>query len=461
MPLRLFASSWVLAMLIGTSPFHLAFAQSSEKAENQRKPLAIVESKRADAIDFESEILPILKGNCLACHNQTKGKADLVLETPQTILKGGESGPAVVPGKSSESLLFKAASHQQKPAMPPKDNKVNAVDLTAEQLGLLKLWIDQGAKGEVRASAPVDWQPLPEVVNPIFAVALTLDGQFAACGRGNQIFVYHIPSAQLAQRLVDPQLSPGNTNLAESQRSIHPAAHLDLVHSLAFSRDGNLLASGGYREVKLWRRPRNVVQSQLQLGSNDLVRGSAFSKDGKWFAAADAKDGIKLVEVTSGTEKQLGAIAPGTDASGFSGNDSLIASRSTNTVCLRFSRDGGHLFAATSGDTLRIWTIPAGNLIVLTNLGMAELTALEGLDSLLATGDSEGNVRLWRLPDETNKMFVLAKEFNRHKGAITCLESIPTTLQRSNAAALIASGSSDGTIRIWDSLSGETVREMK
>src|SRR5712671_6171228 len=59
------------------------------------QPIPIREIKRRSAVDFESEVLPIFKANCLACHNQTASKSDLVLETPQTIRKGGESGPAV------------------------------------------------------------------------------------------------------------------------------------------------------------------------------------------------------------------------------------------------------------------------------------------------------------------------------------------------------------------------------
>src|SRR6185503_1860336 len=130
--------------------------------------------------------------------NQTKSKAGLILETPQTILKGGDTGPAVVPGKATESLLLKAAAHQDPElVMPPKDNKVAASNLTPLQLGLLKLWIDEGAKGEVRAAGPIEWQPLPPGLNPIYAAALSPDGQFAACGRANQIFIYHVPTTQL------------------------------------------------------------------------------------------------------------------------------------------------------------------------------------------------------------------------------------------------------------------------
>ena len=71
---------------------------------------------------------------CLACHNKTTTKAKLILETPLDILKGGESGKVVVPKRSGESLLLKIASHQVKPMMPPKNNKVQESDLTPEEL---------------------------------------------------------------------------------------------------------------------------------------------------------------------------------------------------------------------------------------------------------------------------------------------------------------------------------------
>src|SRR5262245_42677200 len=76
-------------------------------------PLAIEVPARSTPIDFETEILPIIRANCIACHNEKKSEANLVLESPQTIVKGGDQGPAVVSGKAAESLLFKVAAHQQ------------------------------------------------------------------------------------------------------------------------------------------------------------------------------------------------------------------------------------------------------------------------------------------------------------------------------------------------------------
>ena len=67
--------------------------QAGEPPEKARAAIPIADIKRNAPVDFEKDILPLLKNNCLACHNQTTTKADLILETPQTILKGGETGP--------------------------------------------------------------------------------------------------------------------------------------------------------------------------------------------------------------------------------------------------------------------------------------------------------------------------------------------------------------------------------
>src|SRR5437773_7951684 len=212
-------------------------------------PIDIAEIKRDNDVDFEKEILPIFRRNCLACHSATEAQSDLVLESPQTILKGGSEGPAVVPGKAAESRLLKLASKQKEPFMPPPDNDVKAKPLTPQELGLIKLWIDQGAKGEVKAaSTEIAWQPLPPGINPIYAVAITADGQYAAASRANQIFLVHVPSKRELGRLTDPSLLNGSVYKQPG------VADLDLIQSLKFSPDAALLASGGFRTVKLWRK---------------------------------------------------------------------------------------------------------------------------------------------------------------------------------------------------------------
>src|SRR3954453_18830709 len=106
----------------------LALAAPSTMAEDA-KPIAIAKPSRTDKVDFEKEILPLFNASCLACHNKTKPKGGLVLETPADIRKGGDGGAAVVPGKPAESHLLKAAAHSggdDFAPMPPPGNKANA-----------------------------------------------------------------------------------------------------------------------------------------------------------------------------------------------------------------------------------------------------------------------------------------------------------------------------------------------
>ena len=261
--------------------FFLATFGNAADGPPKPKSIPIAKIKHAGPVDFEREILPILNNNCVACHNQTKPKGGLSLETPQTILKGGDTGPAVVPKKPGQSLLLKVAAHQDPELiMPPVENKVAALPLKPEELGLLQLWIEQGAKGTVRASLPVVWQPMPPGLSAIYAAALTRDGQFAVCGRANQIFVYHLPSGRLAARIIDPQWQKTNTV---------GAAHRDTVNALAFSPDGERLASGGYREVKLWRRARPAGPFQFPEAGEVAAGG-----DGKWLGATLTNGQLRL-----------------------------------------------------------------------------------------------------------------------------------------------------------------------
>ncbi|HEV7223881.1 MAG TPA: c-type cytochrome domain-containing protein, partial [Pirellulales bacterium] len=231
----IFACGWVLSC-------------GADRAGAEDAVIAIAEIKRDAPVDFEREVLPLLKRSCLACHNATTAESQLVLETPQSILKGGDSGAAVVAKNAAESLLLGRATGKVDSLMPPKGNKVAAPMLKPEELGLIKLWIDQGATGTVTGQADaIQWQPLPPGVNPIYAVAVTPDGQYAACGRANQIFIYHLPTGRVVGRLTDPEL------IKSGVYDKPGVADLDLIQSLAFSPDGSVLASGGYRSIKLWR----------------------------------------------------------------------------------------------------------------------------------------------------------------------------------------------------------------
>jgi hypothetical protein len=92
----------------------------------------------AEPPSFERDVRPLLEAKCFACHSSGKRKHGLDLRQRRLIVRGGDSGPAVVPAKAAASLLFQKASSG---AMPPGDRE----KLGAAELDVLRRWIDAGA----------------------------------------------------------------------------------------------------------------------------------------------------------------------------------------------------------------------------------------------------------------------------------------------------------------------------
>ncbi|MFN7922879.1 MAG: DUF1549 domain-containing protein [Bryobacteraceae bacterium] len=87
-----------------------------------------------------SDALAIVKSKCESCHNPKNALGKLDLTTREAALRGGVRGPALVPGKSAQSLLYQLASHQLEPAMPMGGERLSPAALQS-----LADWIDAGA----------------------------------------------------------------------------------------------------------------------------------------------------------------------------------------------------------------------------------------------------------------------------------------------------------------------------
>ena len=101
-------------------------------------------SDRKD-VTYAKDIKPILDRNCIKCHGPEKQKAKLRLDTLAGALKGSEEGKVIQTGNSAGSRLIHNVARlgDQDLWMPPQDK---GDQLTAEQIGLIRAWIDQGAK---------------------------------------------------------------------------------------------------------------------------------------------------------------------------------------------------------------------------------------------------------------------------------------------------------------------------
>ena len=90
---------------------------------------------------FEKQVRPLLVARCYECHSAQakKVKGGLLLDSRAGLLKGGDTGPAVVPGKPKESLLIDAVNYGELYQMPPKSK------LPAEEIAVLTKWVEMGA----------------------------------------------------------------------------------------------------------------------------------------------------------------------------------------------------------------------------------------------------------------------------------------------------------------------------
>src|SRR5688572_30378517 len=105
-------------------------------------PVALASSPESVEF-FEKHVRPVFVEHCHQCHSAEaeKVKGGLLLDTREGLLKGGDTGPALVPGQPDKSLLIKAIRYtDENLQMPPKGKK-----LTLEQIAHLEAWIKMGA----------------------------------------------------------------------------------------------------------------------------------------------------------------------------------------------------------------------------------------------------------------------------------------------------------------------------
>src|SRR3982751_4641384 len=215
-------------------------------------------------VDFVRDIQPILQASCYECHGSQKTKAHLRLDSPTGILKGGETGSIVVPGKSEQSLIVRRILGLDGDDRMPKDGD----PLPPAHLALIRSWIDQGAKwpgGEAVAatqdSAPqeaVHWAyrrparpALPEVRNsqwvktPIDRFVLARLEKEALSPSAEAPLEVLVRRVSLDLVGLPPSPAEVDAVVAEAERNGKDAAYASLVE--------RLLASPHYGER--WARP--------------------------------------------------------------------------------------------------------------------------------------------------------------------------------------------------------------
>ena len=334
MPMRI-----CMLMLLGSLFIPCLAHAEDKKPTKDFPPIPEITITRKEPLVYQKDIEPILAEKCLYCHsgNVIEGKYDM--STYAGVMKGGKRGAVIIPGKSAESILYHFSSRQKKPIMPPKSED----PLTSEELSLVKLWIDQGAKAPTgaREKAKIVVGLPPALVKPVRAVAISPDKTIVATGRGNQIHLYDTKTGAFVKTLSDPSLkSPDGKPVV--------AAHMSLVESMEYAPDGKTLITGSFQEVVLWDPITGKIKKRIE-GFADRVVTIAFSDDGQRFATgggAPTEDGeIKIFRADGSPEFDV--------KSGHS--DTVFG--------VRFSPDGKMLATCGADKFVKVWGVPDAKLV--------------------------------------------------------------------------------------------------
>jgi hypothetical protein len=121
----------------------LQFATAADPDISKLPPAA-----KKDGLTFDKDIKPLIENSCLKCHGPEKPKSKYRVDSREAFIKGGESDEAaVIPGKSEKSpVVHYVADLVVDYEMPPTDKRDKYPKMTPEQIGILRAWIDQGAK---------------------------------------------------------------------------------------------------------------------------------------------------------------------------------------------------------------------------------------------------------------------------------------------------------------------------
>ncbi|MGV3486877.1 MAG: DUF1549 domain-containing protein, partial [Planctomycetaceae bacterium] len=247
---------------------------------------APAETAAPKPVSFHHEVLPILRANCLGCHQGAKHAGEYVMTQFERLLDGGESGEkAIVPGDPDASHLIAQITpvdgHAEMPAEPAKP-------LAATEIELIRRWIAEGANDDSPAKRdPYDPNNPPVYRNPptITSVDISHDGALIAAAGYHELFLIDAKTGQRLHRLI-----------GSSPR----------INSVRFSPDSSRLAVAAGTpvvagEIQVW----NVKTAALELSKSvtyDTLSGVRWSPDGKQIAFGGGDNSVRAIDSTTGEQ---------------------------------------------------------------------------------------------------------------------------------------------------------------
>jgi len=409
------------AIALGFIAILMALAQPpSAKAQNSK------------AVSFIHDVAPILKENCLACHDAKKKNGKLDISTYAKLRKGGTNDDPIVPGKPEESDLVRLIVSKDEDRMPPPDK---GMPLSNEKVQLIRQWIKEGAKLDDAIDANADllhevrkrWQPplAPETYPaPIAATALAfVPGQpQLIVGGYHELLVWDLEAKKIVKRI---------------------RTRAERIYAMAFLPNGGLAVAGGRPgqegDVRIYdlngpSEPKNGIQRLDGVRDPRVLKAHLFDTDDCILAlaihdnqlAAGGCDRIARVwDITDRTQPKLTHTA---------------ASHADWVTGVAFTPDGGRLVTASRDKTAKVFDLAKQETVITIPDHQATVNgvAVRGDGSTAYSVGADKMLWSWTLtPDKVTK-----KRATGHSDEVTQVVHHPS-------APLVFTASADKSVRIW------------
>ena len=393
-------------------------------------PAAESDKTAEEKTTYVDHVQPILREHCFICHNQTKARNDLALDTYERLIAGGASGAVVEPGDVDSSYLWSLITHQDQPTMPPGQDK-----LSDDKLALIEKWIVGGAlkdsgsvaaaskkpgldmslsAGAGRPSGPV---AIPEGLSrrpvvytpkagPVTAVAASPWAPLVAVAGQRQVVLYNSDSAELLGVLPFPEGVPYVLKFSRSgalllagggrgasrglavvydvrtgRRVFEVGDELDAVLAADINQDHTLIALGGPQKiVRVYSTQDGSMVYQITKHT-DWIYALEFAPDGVLLATADRSGGLWVWEAYTGREFY--------DLAGHKAAVTDVSWRADSNVLASASEDG----------TVKLWAMQEGNQLKSVNAHPGGVLSLDCThDGRLVSAGRDNRAKAWK-PD--------------------------------------------------------------
>lgn len=408
-------------------------------------------------VSFSRHVAPILAQRCVACHNTRSPGGRLNLDSFAALSKGGEAGPAFHASKSGESLLLTMIQD----GSMPKD----ADPLTAEQIDVVRRWIDVGAPLDAGINASSDlFDVMPELAQPqppkeyrvpipVTAIAFSPDGSRLVSSGYHEVLLWNAADGTLAQRI---------TNVSER------------VYDVEFTADGSSIVvaagtPGQLGELKQFSVADGSLIRTL-VRSRDAVFAVAISPDGTKVASAGADRSISVVNLTTGElVVKIEDHADWVMDINWSPNSQRLVSASKDKTCKVFDATNGNPVMTFPGHGEPVYTAAflSDSATVTSGGGDKRIRVWQSADAkeLRGIGGFGGDVfRIQILPDDQILSASGDGNLYQHKSADGAVirkfsghRDWVYTVSASLSRKQIASGSYDGEVRVWNMDDGSNI----